>query len=180
MRTKEPSEAGKGSSEDRWFESGLRFKCTGCGNCCSGSSGSVYLSAVDLERLANFFHLPTGAFVRKYTRMNKGRRTLINRPDSRDCVFLADRSCKVYEARPTQCRTYPWWLRNLHDRQSWDEAGQFCEGIDHPSAPLIPASEISEQCQIDLENDSGPMRERAVGQSRRNRSRVVDEPCARS
>jgi uncharacterized protein len=144
-----------GSSQaERWFEAGLRFKCTGCGKCCTGSSGSVFLSPTDLERLATFFHLSAGAFARRYTRVIKRRRALIDRPTSHDCVFLADKTCTVYEARPTQCRTYPWWLGNIRDQQSWQEAAKFCEGIDHPGAPVIPLSEILDQCRLDSENDS--------------------------
>jgi Fe-S-cluster containining protein len=78
---------------------------------------------------------------------------LIDKPGSRDCIFLTNNACGVYEARPTQCRTYPWWLSNIRDRQSWDEAGKVCEGVNHPSAPLVPASEIVEQCRIDTENE---------------------------
>ncbi len=148
------SEEPKEPSEGRWFEEGLRFKCTGCGKCCTGASGSVYLSKVDLDRLANFFHLPIGTFARRYTRVIKGRRALIDGPASHDCVFLTDRTCTVYEARPTQCRAYPWWLSNIHDSQSWEEAAEVCEGINHPSAPIVSPSEISEQCRMDLENDS--------------------------
>jgi Fe-S-cluster containining protein len=141
------------SPELQWFESGLRFKCTGCGKCCTGSTGSVSLSAVDLERLANFFHLSVGRFVRTYTRVIKGRRALTN-GSAGDCVFLKDRICTVYEARPTQCRTYPWWLSNIHDLESWQEAGQICEGINHPTAPIVSASEILEMQRMDLENES--------------------------
>jgi Fe-S-cluster containining protein len=142
------------TSEERWFEEGLRFRCTGCGKCCSGASGSVYLSKADLERLADFFRLPVGKFARRYTQVLKGRRVLINAPASNDCVFLADKACSVYDARPTQCRTYPWWLSNIHDRQSWEEAGAMCEGINHPGAPVVPAAEIRDQCRLDQENES--------------------------
>jgi uncharacterized protein len=140
--------------EEPWFGGGLRFKCTGCGKCCTGSSGSVSLSKTDLERLAAFFGQPVGAFARKHTRLAKGRRVLNSRPGSNDCVFLNNKNCDVYEARPTQCRTYPWWLTNLHDAEAWQEAAAFCEGINHPAAPIIPASEIVAQCRADIENDA--------------------------
>jgi uncharacterized protein len=143
-----------GPSGEPWYEGGLRFKCTGCGACCTGSSGSVYVSQVDLERLARFLQMQPGTFARRYTRLIKGRRVLIDKPDSHDCVFLTDKTCSVYEARPTQCRTYPWWISNMRDRQSWQEAAETCEGIDHPSAPLVPASAILQECLVDLENES--------------------------
>ena len=151
------------SSDEPWFVGGLRFKCTGCGKCCTGPSGSVNLSQVDLERLANFLHQPVGTFVRKYTRTTKGPRVLIDRADSHDCVFLIDKTCTVYEARPTQCRTYPWWLSNTHDRQSWDETAGQCEGINYPGAPIISPSEILEQCRIDAENDANLKRSARKG-----------------
>jgi Fe-S-cluster containining protein len=136
--------------EGGWFAGGLRFKCTSCGKCCTGTgaSGSVQLSQADLQRLAGFFKLPVGRFVRQYTRSIKGRRVLNDRPDSHDCVFLAGKTCTVYEARPTQCRTYPWWAANLQDRESWQAAAAFCEGIDHPDAVLVAEAEILEQRRI--------------------------------
>ena len=140
--------------DEHWFAAGLRFRCTGCGKCCTGSSGSVYLSQTDLERLANLFRLTVGAFARKYTRVRKGQRVLIDGAASRDCVFLTAGSCSVYEARPTQCRTYPWWLSNIRDQASWEEAAKACEGINHPSAPLVSSTEIFEQSRMDQENES--------------------------
>ncbi len=150
-------------SKEPWFAGGLRFHCTGCGKCCTGSSRSVYLSQLDLERLARFFEMPVGRFVRRYTRIVKGRRILIDAPSGRECVFLKDNACSVYAARPTQCRTYPWWLRNLQDEESWLEAAAFCEGIDHPAASVVPAEEIIEQCRIDAENEAQNERRRRRG-----------------
>jgi Fe-S-cluster containining protein len=115
--------------ESSWFGGGLRFKCTGCGACCTGASGRVY------------------------TRVIKGRRALIDQDGSHDCVFLANHACSVYEAQPTQCRTYPWWVMNLQDEESWEEAGKTCEGINHPDAPLILVAEILEQWRIDMTSE---------------------------
>ena len=79
---------------------------------------------------------------------------LVDKPDSKDCVFLTGKICGVYQARPTQCRTYPWWLTNIQDQEGWDQAARVCEGINHPSAPIVPAAEILEQVRLDAENDS--------------------------
>ncbi|MGE0057431.1 MAG: YkgJ family cysteine cluster protein [Dehalococcoidia bacterium] len=141
-------------SEQPWYADGLWFVCTGCGKCCTGSSGSVYVSQADLKRLAAFLHMPAGKFAKQYTRSFLGRRALIDRPRSPDCVFLEGKACTVYEARPTQCRTFPWWGQNLHDHESWEEAAESCEGINHPRASLIPLAEIEEQRRIDVANDA--------------------------
>jgi Fe-S-cluster containining protein len=150
----DPTEGLRRLQDAPWFAAGLRFKCTSCGSCCTGTSGSVDLSIADLERLARFLHLPIGGFVRRYTRLAKGRRILADAPASNDCIFLRDKTCTVYAARPTQCRTYPWWLTNIQDPESWQEAAAVCEGIDHPNAPLVPASEILAQARLDQENEA--------------------------
>ncbi|HEU0075545.1 MAG TPA: YkgJ family cysteine cluster protein [Dehalococcoidia bacterium] len=143
-----------GLPDEPWFASGLRFKCTECGNCCTGSAGSVYLSQADIARLAAHFDVPPGRFVRRYTRVEKGHRVLADRPESDECVFLRDKTCTVYDARPTQCRTYPWWLVNIQDPRAWQETAAVCEGIDHPTAPLVSLGEIVEQVLLDQANES--------------------------
>jgi Fe-S-cluster containining protein len=140
-------------SEDIWFAEGLRFTCTGCGSCCTGASGSVRLSDNDIDRLAKHLRLQPGRFVRQYTRTVRGERRPIDAPGSSECIFLRSKACSVYEARPTQCRTFPWWRENLRDEESWREAASSCEGIDHPAAPLILADEIMEQLRLDESNE---------------------------
>lgn len=138
--------------ETPWFAEGLRFKCTGCGKCCTGSPGYVFLSAPDLQNLADHFQLTTAEFAKRYTRLVDGEYALLDRPGSGDCFFLKDKQCSVYEARPVQCRTFPWWIHNLRDAQDWEEAGKHCEGINHSEAPLIPSEKIQEQCLTYLDN----------------------------
>jgi Fe-S-cluster containining protein len=38
------------------------------------------------------------------------------------CIFLdADgKKCTIYEARPTQCRTYPYWPRLMDNYTEWE------------------------------------------------------------
>ena len=135
-----------------WFAEGLKFKCTGCGKCCTGSPGYVFLSRSDLDRLADHFQLSSAAFARKYTRIVDGQWALLDRKGSADCIFLRDNKCSAYEARPTQCRTYPWWIHNLREKSDWEEEAKHCEGINHVDAPEIPAVVIQEQCLTYLDN----------------------------
>ncbi len=135
-----------------WFKEGLRFSCTGCGKCCTGSPGYVYLSPSDLTMLAERFSLDEAEFAKKYTRVVDGQISLIDAPNSGDCVFLKNNQCSVYEARPIQCRTFPWWIHNLRGPEDWEEAGVRCEGINHPDARLVPAEEIAQQCMTYLDN----------------------------
>ena len=50
--------------------------------------------------------------------------------DDEKCVFLGEKGCTVYEARPEQCRTWPFWPENLK-REVWaKEIVPFCPGAD--------------------------------------------------
>jgi Fe-S-cluster containining protein len=133
---------------------GLRFKCTGCGGCCTGSPGYVYLSKTDLTRLAAHLRISEEECVRRYCRLVEGQIALTEMPGNYDCVFLQGKRCSVYEARPIQCRTFPWWIDNLRTPEEWLEAKQRCEGIDHPDAPLVPPHVIEEACALHLDNQT--------------------------
>jgi uncharacterized protein len=124
-----------GNSSD-WFKDGLRFKCTECGKCCTGSPGYVWVTEEDIQRMANELNMPIHAFMKKYLRFKEGRYALIEEVSkSYDCVFLKDNKCQIYRARPKQCRTFPWWVQNLESKEAWQEASKECEGI-HKDAPL--------------------------------------------
>jgi len=128
-----------------WYKEGLRFKCTGCGGCCTGSPGYVWISDQEIEALAAHFQISAEDFVRKYTRRIGNRLSLREHPRTYDCVFLKGKQCTVYTLRPKQCRTFPWWPENIESKENWQETKERCEGIDHPDAPLISLKEIEEQ-----------------------------------
>jgi Fe-S-cluster containining protein len=140
------------NKEPKWFDKGLHFQCTGCGKCCTGSPGYVFLSESDLQKAARYLNLSIQDFAKKYTRLIEGTYALLDRARSDDCIFLKDNLCSIYEARPTQCRTFPWWIQHLREPSDWEEASQRCEGINYPEAPLIPSLQIQEQCMTYLDN----------------------------
>lgn len=45
-----------------------------------------------------------------------------------DCVFFDDR-CTIYPVRPTQCKTYPFWFKNLRSEEAWRKTAAECPGI---------------------------------------------------
>lgn len=108
---------------------GLRFECTRCGLCCT-RPGPVFFPPADLARAARFLMLTPGEFKRKF-RLHRLDGVLALEPDDRDaCPFHEDgRGCSIYDARPTQCRTFPFWPEIAHRRRSWESAGRACEGI---------------------------------------------------
>ncbi len=115
--------------DDPWWQGGLRFECTQCGHCCRGS-GRVEVSDVEIERLAQRVELTPDAFREVYTRAGRKGRIDLRDKAGGDCVFFDEaRGCTVYEDRPSQCRTYPFWRSVLYDRDSWDVEAGHCEGI---------------------------------------------------
>jgi Fe-S-cluster containining protein len=47
-----------------------------------------------------------------------------------DCVFFDNqtRKCRVYEHRPRQCRTWPFWNSNLNTPDDWRHTCKVCPG----------------------------------------------------
>lgn len=125
-----------------WYHAGLRFSCTACGKCCTGSPGAVWVDDEDIAKMAAAKEMDVFTFTKKYTRNLNGRRTLLEDENKNyDCVFLRGKECSLYESRPKQCRTFPWWPQNLESRAAWDEAAKDCEGI-HEEASLVPYEDI--------------------------------------
>ena len=49
--------------------------------------------------------------------------------DNYDCIFLTKNGCSIYEGRPSQCRTYPFWESIVESRANWESEGKSCPGI---------------------------------------------------
>jgi uncharacterized protein len=135
------------SDDKPWYSEGLRFKCTECGQCCTGAPGYAWVTDEEIQAIADYLKISLKEFQKKYLRFAKGRYALVERKNY-DCVFLKDKKCSVYPVRPKQCRTFPWWAQNLNSPEDWKEAAKYCEGI-NDSAPLVPFTTIETQLNID-------------------------------
>jgi Fe-S-cluster containining protein len=118
---------------DRWYQKGLNFTCTRCSRCCRHDSGYVFLSETDISALASHFSLDRQAFIKRYcTSVDLGlaKRISLIEQENFDCVFWKDGGCSVYDARPLQCRAYPFWPQILDSPASWQDVRHECPGID--------------------------------------------------
>eukprot|EP01031_Cornospumella_fuschlensis_P023388 gene23388-28380_t len=149
-----------------WYK-GLDFSCTGCGRCCL-NEGSVWMDINEFVVLCDSLKLPVDDVLRIYaTRVvaaswveitSKVLHTSQNGKDikTEGCIFLSDsdaKTCTIYEERPVQCRTYPFWPSLMRSDAAWqeervvpdDEEGKTysggCEGI-APTASATPNNTV--------------------------------------
>lgn len=140
----------------KWLQnqSSMPFECTSCGKCCR-TVGDVYLSPKETTEAADLLKISTYEFIKTYCshtlRMPKDpKNTWVKLKDktsekgeenaagsSPACVFLDSETnfCKIYEARPTQCRTYPFWPSLLSSPEAWDAE---CRRTDDDTGSALP------------------------------------------
>ena len=134
-------------SEQPWYHEGLRFKCSECGDCCTGAAGFVWVNKEEIAKLAAMFDLDVEAFESKYVRLVGIRKSLIEYANG-DCVFFDNqtRKCTVYDGRPRQCRTWPFWDSNIRTPEAWAETCSVCPGSG--KGKLYQLDEISKQSGV--------------------------------
>jgi uncharacterized protein len=109
----------------------LRFSCQGCNGCCHihGENRWVYLTARELKAMAAALDLRPAEFGQRYCLKQGGQQAL--RFASPLCPLHDGKGCRVYQARPLQCATWPFWPENLYSRRAWaTKVAAFCPGAD--------------------------------------------------
>jgi uncharacterized protein len=135
------------AAAEPWYKDGLRFKCTACGDCCTGAPGYVWVNQAEIDAIADRVGIEVAAFEKKYVRQIGVRRSLVEYKNG-DCVFFDNKSrkCKVYEQRPRQCRTWPFWNSNLRNPETWAETCEVCPGSG--KGKLYQLEQIQDQAAI--------------------------------
>lgn len=112
----------------------VRFACQpGCIKCCD-QEGYVYLSEEDVRRAARFLRMSRKAFEAQYVYRTRHQRRL-RKPPEKQCAFLEETGCSIHPAKPTQCRTFPFWPEIVERRATWTRTANYCPGIG--KGPLI-------------------------------------------
>ena len=112
------------------YKKGLHFTCQGCGNCCTGFSGFVWLKKAEIKKIADYLSLDQTTFLETYTYKTYGRISLKETLPSYDCIFFKNKKCLIYPVRPFQCVAFPFWPDNLKSAESWQNLKTSCPGID--------------------------------------------------
>lgn len=109
----------------------LDFSCQRCSNCCRLEPGAVFLTQEDAENISEILNLSLNDFLTKYCReIYKGKIPVVALKEKKnyDCI-LWNNGCTVYNARPIQCRTYPYWPYIVESKEYIDLEKRRCKGI---------------------------------------------------
>lgn len=136
-----------------WWRKGVQFECTGSGKCCTsrGEYGFVYLNLEDRQRFAKHLKISTSAFTRRYCEKTGGIWHLKEDRVNPDCIFLEGNRCGVYEARPTQCRTWPFWPEVMNAKSWAKDVKAFCPGVG--KGKIIDGDTIEKQIREQIESE---------------------------
>ena len=105
--------------------------CEDCGGgCCIGESGYIWIAPKEIRALSKSLNIDVDEFITKYLRKIGYRYSLkeLEFGDGFRCIFFDTdkKQCSVYEFRPSQCRTFPFWE---HFKKNIREVEEECPGI---------------------------------------------------
>jgi Fe-S-cluster containining protein len=125
------------SQKSPFYAQGLHFACTRCSDCCRHDAGYVFLSGKDVSSLQKALKTEYGEFIENYCRWipsaNGTFQLSLKEKSNFDCVFWlqagSDGGCSVYEARPLQCRAFPFWPAVVNSKNNWNNTARACPGM---------------------------------------------------
>jgi len=120
-------ELDKRRQKNTWYKDGLKFECQRCGSCCRGEPGVVWMNKKETKNVCVSLGISIDLFTKNYVRLINGRISLLEHENG-DCVMY-DNGCKIYETRPRQCKTFPFWSSNLKNKTEWEVQKKTCPGI---------------------------------------------------
>ena len=106
--------------------------------------GTVTVNDAEIAALARRLDVTEEEFREGYTRHMPNGTVSLREKANYDCVFWAgEEGCMVYADRPSQCRNWPFWRKNVDSERSWDAAAETCPGMNH--GRLYRLEEIQER-----------------------------------
>lgn len=110
--------------------------CETCtGRCCTGESGAIWVRREEIRAIADHLKCSVGTVQREYTRRVGPRLSLKEKPwgDGEFACIFFDGGCSIYDVRPEQCRTFPFWPR-YRNKRHLPELMEECPGV-FPGCP---------------------------------------------
>jgi len=107
----------------------------------------VWVDEKEIAAIAEQLGRSIGEVRLMWTRPARGRVSLREHANG-DCVFLDSqtRTCTVYESRPKQCRSWPFWKSNVASRDAWKRTQEVCPGCGQ--GEFVSASELERSASL--------------------------------
>ena len=90
--------------------------CNSCpARCCTGDSGNILVDDTEIQNIARSLQIEEHIFREEFLRTTEEKMLSLREyklgPNNYACALLDAHSkkCSVYEVRPRQCRTFPFW-----------------------------------------------------------------------
>lgn len=105
--------------------------CESCGGkCCTGESGYIWIDESEISKFCVAFDMSRDEFENKFLIKVGVRRSIREKAYEGGfaCIFFDEnnKNCSVYELRPQQCRTFPFWD---HFKKNLKELKAECVGV---------------------------------------------------
>lgn len=106
--------------------------CQQCdARCCRGPKGYIWLTKERAMEIAQLLNMHFDRFASHYLRVVSGAlslREVYVAPHEYACIALDQNTneCTIYESRPEQCRTFPFWPENKSEPE---RPARYCMGI---------------------------------------------------
>lgn len=84
----------------------IPFECEKCGKCCKWD-GFVFLTPEDIKKISEYLKLTIKDFINRFTKKEQGFLVLINKGYNKECIFLDNNKCKIWDYKPKQCDDFP-------------------------------------------------------------------------
>lgn len=80
-------------------------------NCCSGESGIISFTKDEMAKISSFLQISNEQFLSDFCRKTGYKYSIkeIQMNGKYNCIFLSENKCDIYDIRPKQCKTFPFW-----------------------------------------------------------------------
>ncbi len=100
--------------------------CKDCkGRCCKGEAGFIWVDKNEIENIVKFLNVSFDEFEKGCLKKVNGNYSIkdIAYQGERVCFFFdtEKNNCSIYEVRPSQCRTFPFWDRFKENRKDLEQ-----------------------------------------------------------
>lgn len=117
----------------------FQFECQKCGNCCSAMEGTTYIDLDEIFALGEKLQCSIKTLLEDYidfgekiVRINRKEfkfKFFMLRQQKDACIFLQGHECRIYSARPFQCRQFPFWYELFNNKKIFREIQETCQGF---------------------------------------------------